>query len=217
MNQTFNIKRFGRYTRFTLSMNRWYYGALLLLCVVPAAVLSITRLGNFSRGLLYFSTILTLVMPSIDHIYVKGYKIRKTELSASWLEKLIVEIAVRHWTLVVPFAVHAVAVAFGANGLTAYFADGFKIQDILYLLTFTNLGLLSSLAVENSWVLKGFLRENGGEKISLFVWVFIAVDFGFLATVVDGVFCTFPIPIMLTIVIASFVATLIFYRKQKGC
>lgn len=26
MNQTFNLKRFLRYTRFILSMNRWYYG-----------------------------------------------------------------------------------------------------------------------------------------------------------------------------------------------
>ena len=217
MNQTFNIKRFCRYTQFILSMNRWYYGALLVLCVLPASVLSVCGQADFARGLLYFSVMLTLALPSIDNVYVRGHKIREIAIPASWLEKLIIEVSVRHWTLVVPFTIHAVAVAFGINELTCYFADSFEISNFLFFLILTNGGLISCLAADNSWFWRGFNRGEGKEKLSFYASVWVAICAGILGILDDNLFSTIPTTISLTIIIAFFVTTVVFYRKRKGC
>ena len=217
MNQIFNIKRFARYTRYILSMNRWYYGALLVLCVLPASVLSVCGQANFARGLLYFSVMLTFALPSIDNVYVRGHKIRETAIPVSWLEKLIIEVFIRHWTLVVPFTIHAVAVAIGINELTCYFADGFEISKILFLLILTNGGLISCLAADNSWFWRGFNREEGKEKLSFYASVWVAICAAILGILDDNSNSTIPTTISLTIIIAFFVTTVVFYRKRKGC
>ena len=217
MNQIFNIKRFARYTRFILSMNRWYYGALLVLCVLPASVLSVCGQANFARGLLYFSVMLTLALPSIDNVYVRGHKIREIAIPVSWLEKLIIEVAVRHWTLVIPFIIHAVAVAMGINELTCYFADGFEISKFLFLLVLTNSGLICCLAADNSWFWRGFNTGEGKEKLSFYASVWVAIWFGFLGVLEGYSYSKIPTTISLTIIIAFFVTTVVFYRKRKGC
>ena len=216
MNQIFNIKRFGRYTRYILSMNRWYYGALLVLCVLPASVLSVCGQANFARGLLYFSVMLTFALPSIDNVYVRGHKIREIAIPASWLEKLIIEVLIRHWTLVVPFTIHAVAVVIGINELTCYFADGFEISKFLFLLILTNGGLISCLAADNSWFWRGFNREEGKEKLSFYASVWVAIITGFMGVLEGYSYSKIPTTIPLTIIIAFFVTTVVFYRKRKG-
>lgn len=216
MNQTFNLKRFLRYTRFILSMNRWYYGILFVACVLPASVLSVCGQANFARGLLYFSVMLTLALPSIDNVYVRGHKMREIAIPVSWLEKLIIEVAVRHWTLVIPFTIHAVAVAIGINELTCYFADGFEISKFLFLLVLTNGGLICCLAADNSWFWRGFNTGEGKEKLSFYASVWVAICFGFMGVLEGYSYSSIPTTIPLTIIIAFFVTTVVFYRKRKG-
>ena len=134
MNQIFNIKRFCRYARFTLSMNRWYYGILFVACVLPASVLPFCglepNLARYSNFLVIIPLFLLSILPTIEWSKKSGFS-RLVEIPASWLEKLIVEVAVRFSPLAIPLAVRAI----GADNLT--FADGFPPTTILMMLLVT--------------------------------------------------------------------------------
>ena len=218
MNQTFNIKRFCRYTRYILSMNRWYYGILFVACVLPASVLSVCGQADFARGVLFFPITVTVFFPSIDNSYKKGHTSRELGLPASWLEKLMITLALHHWVLVVPFGVHAAAVAFGANGLTTYFADGFEIKSVLESLILTSYGMLGNMASDSSWVWNGWdlfnTKGNGKEKRMVFVVLYFAFYFGYLES--HGTLLNIPTYILLTIITIFFAATLALYRRRRA-
>lgn len=137
MNQTFNIKRFLRYTRFILSMNRWYYGVLLVLFTIPATVLSLCRVVEWPVASLVATASLCLsVAPFADLTTLGGFA-RQIAIPASWFEKLIIEVAARFWVLVIPFGIHAIGYAFGFNGICSVFADGFSLPSLAVVLIFT--------------------------------------------------------------------------------
>ena len=217
MNQTFNIKRFGRYTRFILLLNRWYYGVLLVLCVIPTAVLSILGQADFARGLLFFPIVFTIFFPSVDNSYKNGYTSRELRLPASWFEKLIITLALHHWVLVLPFCIHAAAVAFGANGLTSYFADGFEIESVLESLMLINYGMLAILASDSSWVWNGWdlfdSKGSGKEKRMVFVALYFAFLIGYIQTHGTPFIPTY---VSLPIITIMFATTLVFYRKRHA-
>ena len=134
MNQTFNIKRFCRYARFTLSMNRWYYGILFVACVLPASVLPFCglkpELARYINFLVIIPLFLLSILPTIEWSKKSGFS-RLVEIPASWLEKLIVEVAVRFSPLAISLAIRAI----GADNLA--FAGGFSPTTILMMLLVT--------------------------------------------------------------------------------
>ncbi len=137
MNQTFNLKRFLRYTRFIVSMNRWYYGVLLVLFTIPATVLSLCRVAEWPVASLEATASLCLsVAPFADLTTLGGFA-RQIAIPASWFEKLIVEVAARFWVLVIPFGIHAIGYAFGFNGICSVFADGFSLPTLSAMLIWT--------------------------------------------------------------------------------
>lgn len=139
MNQTFNIKRFLRYTRFVLSMNRWYYGVLLVLFTIPATVLSLCGVADWLvAGLVGAATFCLSIVPTYDLTALTGWE-RQLTVPSSWLEKLIVEIVARYWVLIVPFCIHAFGCALGLNGISTVFADGFSVETFAIVLLWTPL------------------------------------------------------------------------------
>ncbi|MBR5643516.1 MAG: hypothetical protein IKW77_04960 [Salinivirgaceae bacterium] len=139
MNQTFNIKRFLRYTRFVLSMNRWYYGVLLVLFTIPATVLSLYGVADWLvAGLVGAATFCLSIVPTYDLTALTGWE-RQLTVPSSWLEKLIVEIVARYWVLIVPFCIHAFGCALGLNGISTVFADGFSVETFAIVLLWTPL------------------------------------------------------------------------------
>ena len=139
MNQTFNIKRFLRYTRFVLSMNRWYYGVLLVLFTIPATVLSLCGVADWLvAGLVGAATFCLSIVPTYDLTALTGWE-RQLTVPSSWLEKLIVEIVARYWVLIVPFCIHAFGCALGLNGISTVFADGFSVETFAIVLLWTSL------------------------------------------------------------------------------
>ena len=139
MNQTFNLKRFLRYTRFTVSMNRWYYGVLLVLFTIPATVLSLCRVAEWLvAGLVGAATFCLSIVPTYDLTVLTGWE-RQLTVPSSWLEKLIVEIVARYWVLIVPFCIHAFGCALGLNGISTVFADGFSVETFAIVLLWTPL------------------------------------------------------------------------------
>lgn len=134
MNQIFNLKRFLRYTRFILSMNRWYYGVLLVFFTIPAMVLSLCRVAEWSVACFVATASLCLsVAPFADLTTLGGFA-RQIAIPASWFEKLIVEVAARFWVLAIPFGIHAIGYAFGFNGISSVFADGFSLPTLAAML-----------------------------------------------------------------------------------
>ena len=129
MNQTFNIKRFCRYARFTLLMNRWYYGILFVACVLPACVLPFCglepELAHYINFLIIIPLFLLSILPTLEWSKKSGFS-RLVAISASWLEKLIVEVAVRFSPLAIPLAARAIG--------NQSFANGFPPTTILMLL-----------------------------------------------------------------------------------
>ena len=139
MNQTFNIKRFLHYTRFVLSMNRWYYGVLLVLFTIPATVLSLYGVADWLvAGLVGAATFCLSIVPTYDLTALTGWE-RQLTVPSSWLEKLIVEIVARYWVLIVPFCIHAFGCALGLNGISTVFADGFSVETFAIVLLWTSL------------------------------------------------------------------------------
>ena len=143
MNQIFNINRFGRYTRYILSQNRWYYGVLLVACVIPASVLSFCGLEPDGArflvgGLISMAVFCLSFLPNIELSKIGGFA-REIAIPASWLEKMIVEIVVRFSPLAVPFCIHAIAYAIGFNGISSVTADGFSLATIAMILIWATL------------------------------------------------------------------------------
>lgn len=217
MNQTFNINRFGRYARYILSMNRWYYGILLVVCVLPATVLSLYGQSQIVHALTFCPTTMLMILPNIELSKFGGLR-RQIGIPASWLEKLIVEIVVRYAPLAAPFGIHAVAVAFGKNGLMKYFADGFEIQSVAFLLCLITLMFLVYL-FDNGQKHKNSL---GKDMIStnLFMAVYFGVMWGVLAMNEHGLMMDIKLRIAIIIMLISslalFVTAVVFYRKRKA-
>ena len=139
MNQIFNIKRFLRYSRYIISANRWYYGVLLVFFTIPATVLSLCRVTDWLvAGLVGAATFCLSIVPTYELTKLSGWE-RQLTVPASWFEKLIVEIVARYWVLIVPFCIHAVGYAFGFNGISSVFADGFSVETFAIVLLWTSL------------------------------------------------------------------------------
>lgn len=134
MNQTFCIKRFLQYLRFCLTYNP----GLILFCVTLLAISTLSSLTGAHKYVVYvymamIAILNCMFMPmyskSINNAY-SGCKTIEILIPASLLEKYVVKNLLAVLTLLIPFGIHAVACAFGFNGITHYFADGFELGTI---------------------------------------------------------------------------------------
>ena len=218
MNQIFNINRFGRYTRYILSMNRWYYGVMLVFFAIPATVLSLCGLNpdgaNFLvGGLIATATICLSILPNIELSKFGGFA-RQIAIPASWLEKMIVEIIVRSWVLVVPFCIHAIAYAFGFNGISSVTADGFSLANIAVILIWATFCFFV-LSFENG---KNGNTLSGKKMVSTNLILAIAMSFQGPNLIINIAHHNSPTItyILLLTSAALLLATIILYPNRKA-
>lgn len=134
MNQTFCIKRFLQYLRFCLTYNP----GLILFCVTLLAISTLSSLTGAHKYVVYvymamIAILNCMFMPmyskSINNAY-SGCKTIEILIPVSLLEKYVAKNLLAVLTLLIPFCIHAAACAFGFNGITHYFADGFELGTI---------------------------------------------------------------------------------------
>ena len=217
MNQTFNITRFGRYARYIISANRWYYGVLMVVCIMPTAVLSLFEQGRIACGLTFCATTMLMFLPNIDLSKFGGLR-RQIGIPASWVEKLTVEVFVRFAPLVIPFGIHAVFVALGASGRTSYFADGFEKQIVAFWLCYQTLMFLIFLFDTGKKRFNPFGKDV--INTNMFMAVYNSVLW-FMVGMGSIILFSEKSPITLTtmfsVALVSFVASVFVYRKRKVC
>lgn len=214
MNQTFNLKRFLRYTRFIVSMNRWYYGIALVFFTIPATVLSLCGVVDWLVGGLVAWSAVTINSAPFADVAKFGGRARLLTIPASWLEKLVLEYTVRFLPIVIPFGLHAAGCAIGLNSVSGYLADGFdkgRIVEMLFWMSYVMLFLSLD---------SGKIRTNpffGTKQIST-SW-FLSIDFGFMAFLAtistEPFYRMLGAPIALTFSALAFLVSLVFYRRRR--
>ncbi len=133
MNQTFSIKRFLQYLRFCLTYNP----GLILFCVILLALSTLCSLtGAHKYVVSVYMAMIFIMYYMFSPMYAKNINVfsvcRSIEFSipASLLEKYVAKNLLAVLMLLIPFGIHAAACAYGFNGITHYFADGFELGTI---------------------------------------------------------------------------------------
>ena len=123
MNQTFNIKRFGRYAASYLIVNKWYLLIMVALFMVPATVLSVlsTPEPDGVRFLLAFGAIAVAMRSNLPES-----SMRHLVAESSVVEKFVTEAVIKIAYAGIPFAVHAVLAK-------QFFIDGFEVDYLILL------------------------------------------------------------------------------------
>lgn len=123
MNQTFNLKRFLRYTVSYLRVNKWYLPIMVVLFMVPTTVLSVlpTPEPDGVRFLLAIGVIAVAFRTNLP-----DSSMRHLVAESSVVEKFVSETAIKIAYAGIPFAVHAVL----AKQL---FTDGFEVDYLILL------------------------------------------------------------------------------------
>lgn len=123
MNQTFNIKRFGRYAASYLMVNKWYLLIMVALFMVPATVLSVlsTPEPDGVRFLLALGAIAVAMRSNLP-----DSSMRHLVAESSVVEKFVTETAIKIAYAGIPFAVHAVLAK-------QFFTDGFEVDYLILL------------------------------------------------------------------------------------
>ena len=219
MNQTFNITRFGRYARYIISANRWYYGVTFAFFTIPATVLSLCGVNDWLvAGLVGWSTVTINITPFADTAKYGGHA-RMLIIPASWVEKLVLEYVIRFWPIVVPFGLHALGCAIGLNSVSGYLANGFdkgRLAEILMWMTYMMLLLSFDSGKQRTNPILGIKQISTS-------W-FLAIYFGFMLFIfmknppfynMLGASKTALI-ILLSFSALAFLVSLIFYRKRKA-
>ena len=123
MNQTFNIKRFGRYAASYLIVNKWYLLIMVALFMVPATVLSVlsTPEPDGVRFLLALGAIAVAMRSNLPES-----SMRHLVAESSVVEKFVTEAVIKIAYAGIPFAVHAVLAK-------QFFTDGFEVDYLILL------------------------------------------------------------------------------------
>lgn len=123
MNQTFNIKRFGRYAASYLIVNKWYLLIMVALFMVPATVLSVlsTPEPDGVRFLLALGAIAVAMRSNLP-----DSSMRHLVAESSVVEKFVTEAVIKIAYAGIPFAVHAVLAK-------QFFTDGFEVDYLILL------------------------------------------------------------------------------------
>ena len=128
MNQTFNIKRFGRYTASYLWVNKWYLLIMVVLFLVPATVLTVLSTPRPDEA--HFLLTLGVVAVALRS-NVPGSSMRYLVAESSITEKFITETLIKVTFLLIPFVVHAAMQP--TFTVQALFADGFDADSFIII------------------------------------------------------------------------------------
>ncbi len=214
MNQIFNLKRFGRYTWFVLSMNRWYYGILLVLFTIPATVLSlcgvVPELASILIGFVY---ICLNFMPNIE-LNKYGGLTRLMTIPSSWFEKLLFECIVRFSGILIPIGLCSIGFAYGLGSPEMFYSE---------VLSIGRIAMLSALAMSIFLVFNFDSSRKGktmtGDPIVFPNWPYVfCMSFVFgnihsLSQFIDKSQTTMIV--FFTIAAIEFIAALIWYPKRR--
>ena len=214
MNQIFNIKRFLRYTRFTVSMNRWYYGVLLVLFTIPAAVLSLCGVADWLvAGLVGAATFCLSFMPNIE-LNKYGGLTRLMTIPSSWFEKLLFECIVRFSGILIPIGLCSIGFAYGLGSPEMFYSE---------VLSIGRIAMLSALAMSIFLVFNFDSSRKGktmtGDPIVFPNWPYVfCMSFVFgnihsLSQFIDKSQTTMIV--FFAIAAIEFIAALIWYPKRR--
>lgn len=128
MNQTFNIKRFCRYTVSYLLVNKWYLLIMVALFMVPAALLSV--LSPKRPDEVHFLLIIGVIAMAMRS-NVPGSPMRHLVAESSITEKFIAEALIKIVFVLIPFAVHAAMLP--SVSVQTVFADGFDADSFIII------------------------------------------------------------------------------------
>ena len=123
MNQTFNIKRFGRYAASYLMVNKWYLLIMVALFMVPATVLSVLSIPE-PDGVRFLLALGVMAVAMRSNL--PGCPMRHLVAESSVVEKFVTETVIKIAYAGIPFAVHAML----AKQL---FTDGFVVDYLILL------------------------------------------------------------------------------------
>ena len=123
MNQTFNIKRFGRYAASYLMVNKWYLLIMVALFMIPATVLSVLSIPE-PDGVRFLLALGVMAVAMRSNL--PGCPMRHLVAESSVVEKFVTETAIKIAYAGIPFAVHAVLAK-------QFFTDGFEVDYLILL------------------------------------------------------------------------------------
>ena len=128
MNQTFNLKRFGRYLVGYAKQRKIYLAVMTLLFIVPASILSVKHIEEASPAILSFGlTIMALMTVTPDD------SLRHLLPETSLVEKFTNEVLLRLLFVAIPFGVHGFFAFSIADGAKSLFTDGFQPEYLAFL------------------------------------------------------------------------------------
>ncbi len=162
MNQTFNPKRFLRYTVSYLRVNKWYLLIMAVLFMVPATVLSVlpTPEPDGVRFLLAIGVIAVAFRTNLP-----DSSMRHLVAESSVVEKFVTETVIKIAYAGIPFAVHAVL----AKQL---FTDGFEVDYLILL--WIMIGTVTALRTPKYGSVN---TESAREKIRTFTILLYSISY----------------------------------------
>lgn len=214
MNQTFNIKRFLQYLRFCLTYNLGF----ILMCVSLMAISTLDSLTGAHKYVVFvYMAMLAILEYMFAPLYAKnidvfsGCKTIEFLVPASLLEKYVAKNLLAVLVLLIPFGIHSAACAFGFNGITHYFADGFELGTIAYGLFLV--WLFPAVWRLITWGATFILHDTYNEP-RFFLGIFLLFNFAFWVSYVN--ICQYSVTksaIFFAVAIALLIIDYFIYKK----
>lgn len=211
MNQTFSIKRFLQYLRFCLTYNP----GLILFCVI---LLALSILCSLTGAHKYVVVLYMVMMLVLNYLFTpanaKNVNINyivEFSIPASLLEKYLAKNLLAVLMFLIPFGIHAAACAYGFNGITHYFADGFELGTIAYGLFLV--WLFPAVWQLITWGTTFVLHDTYNEP-RFFLGIFLLFNFAFWVSYVN--ICQYSVTksaIFFAVAIALLIIDYFIYKK----
>ena len=211
MNQTFSIKRFSQYLRFCLTYNLGF----ILMCV---SLMALSTLDSLTGAHKYVVVLYMVMMLVLNYLFTpanaKNVNINyivEFSIPASLLEKYLAKNLLAVLMFLIPFGIHAAACAYGFNGITHYFADGFELGTIAYGLFLV--WLFPAVWRLITWGATFILHDTYNEP-RFFLGIFLLFNFAFWVSYVN--ICQYSVTksaIFFAVAIALLIIDYFIYKK----
>ena len=211
MNQTFSIKRFSQYLRFCLTYNLGF----ILMCV---SLMALSTLDSLTGAHNYVVVLYMVMMLVLNYLFTpanaKNVNINyivEFSIPASLLEKYLAKNLLAVLMFLIPFGIHAAACAYGFNGITHYFADGFELGTIAYGLFLV--WLFPAVWRLITWGATFILHDTYNEP-RFFLGIFLLFNFAFWVSYVN--ICQYSVTksaIFFAVAIALLIIDYFIYKK----
>ena len=214
MNQTFSIKRFSQYLRFCLTYNLGF----ILMCV---SLMALSTLDSLTGAHKYVVVLYMVMMLVLNYLFTpanaKNVNINyivEFSIPASLLEKYLAKNLLAVLMFLIPFGIHAEACAYGFNGITHYFADGFELGTIAYGLFLV--WLFPAVWRLITWGATFILHDTYNEP-RFFLGIFLLFNFAFWVSYVN--ICQYSVTksaIFFAVAIALLIIDYFIYKKTDA-